>query len=379
MIGSPPASGFLSVGQATARAIVTRSAASGRLQRTLLVHGPAGAGKDAFIDDLLALVFCTDPDPVRRPCNACTGCRQARRRSHPDLVIGSPERWRESRSTAESIVAAARRWLGESAGAPIAGELRVVLIEGADRAGEAIQNALLKALEEPTGRHMFILVADDPSQVLPTIRSRSQPLRIGPVPHRELVDWLLAGRRLPHDQAEALARIAGGLSGTALAYADNPALLDWRRRAQIEFLALLERGRADRFSSARELIESAPRFRVEVTPDATPEVGAEPAFDDTPRAPASVQREAALLIVDAWLDLTRDLLLIAGGNGDRSPAAHLLGAATRVAERIELPALRACVRTLQRVRDGLAQNAAPRLALEIAMLAWPRIPAATAR
>ena len=111
--------GFQSLGQATARAIATRAARDGRLQRSLLVHGPAGSGKDAFVDDLLALLFCVDPDPERRPCNTCRGCRDARRRAHPDLVIGSPERWRDERSSAESIVSAARRWLLEAAGAPV--------------------------------------------------------------------------------------------------------------------------------------------------------------------------------------------------------------------------------------------------------------------
>src|SRR6185503_15076613 len=143
-----PQAGFLSLGQATSRTIAQRSAASGRLQRTLLVHGPAGSGKGAFVDDLLALLLCQAVDG-ERPCNACHGCRQARARTHPDLVIGSPERWREERSTGESIVAAARRWLAESAGAPIAGERRIVVVEGVDRANEQTQNALLKALEEP--------------------------------------------------------------------------------------------------------------------------------------------------------------------------------------------------------------------------------------
>ena len=131
--------GFQSLGQATARAIATRAARDGRLQRSLLVHGAAGSGKDAFVDDLLALLFCMDPDPERRPCNACRGCRDARGRAHPDLVIGSPERWREERSSAESIVSAARRWLLEAAGAPVVAERRVLLIEHADAANEQIQ------------------------------------------------------------------------------------------------------------------------------------------------------------------------------------------------------------------------------------------------
>ena len=83
------------------------------------MHGPAGAGKGAFTDDLLALLFCQADDPALRPCNACRGCRDARARTHPDLVVGGPEQWREERATGESIVAVARRWLLASAGSPI--------------------------------------------------------------------------------------------------------------------------------------------------------------------------------------------------------------------------------------------------------------------
>jgi len=364
------APGFLSVGQATARAIALRSAAAGRLQRTLLVHGPQGAGKDAFVSDLVALLLCADPDSARRPCNACQSCRQARAGTHPDLVYGSPERWREARSTGESIVAAARRWLGASAGAPIAGERRVVVIEGADRANEQTQNALLKALEEPTGRHMFILVADEPSRVLPTIRSRSQSMRIGPVPHAELVAWLIDRERVPHDQADALARISGGLSGTAIRFARTPSLLDWRRRTQHELLTLLERGPADRFGSVRDLLEDAGRLGAQPIIDVS-----EPSDDEAPRTPTSVQREAAALIVDAWRDLARDLMVISIGSRTSVPAGSLLTGLEAAAKRLDAGALSAFLELLERVDDGLGQNAAPRLALEVAMLAWPRLPA----
>lgn len=361
--------GFLSLGQATSRAIAQRSAARGRLQRTLLVHGPPGAGKGAFVDDLLALLFC-DAVASERPCNACAGCRQARTRTHPDLVIGSPERWRDGRSGGESIVASARTWLGESAGAPIAGERRVVLVEGVDRASEQIQNALLKALEEPTSRHMFVLVADEPTRVLPTIRSRSQQLRVGAVPRAELVAWLIDRERLPADQAEALARIAGGMAGTAIGYARNPESVDWRRRTQRELLGLMQRGRADRFGSVRDLLDAAARLGT-----APPDVREEPPVPDEVVRPSSgAQREAALLIVDAWLALARDMLVAAAGRPQIAAAATLLPELPVVAARVGQAGIRDFIALLERIRDGLRLNAAPRLALEVAMLAWPTDP-----
>jgi hypothetical protein len=329
------------------------------------VHGPRGSGKAAFVDDLLALSLCTDADPARRPCNACRGCRDARARVHPDLLIGSPDSWREARSTGESIVAVARRWLLDAAGAPIAGERRVVLIEHADQANEQIQNALLKVLEEPTDRHIFILVADEAGRLLPTIRSRCQALRIGPVAHDELVRHLMDRRRpLPADQAKALAALANGLSGLAERYADHPDVLDLRRRVQAELLALLERDRADRFEAVGDLLDEAARLEA-------PQSGPDEADGETRVAP-SAQRGAAILITEVWLALARDLLLAAAGRPALAPSGELAPEIGRLGARIGTAPMAAMVRLLERIHDGLRDNGSPRLGLEVAMLAWPR-------
>ena len=365
---TPIVPGFVSLGQATSRAIALHSAVRGRLQRTLLVHGPAGSGKGAFVDDLLALLLCQADDVETRPCNACRACLGARARTHPDLAIGSPERWREDRSMGESIVAAARRWLGQSAGAPIAGERRVLLVEGVDRANEPTQNVLLKALEEPTGRHVFVLVADELSRVLPTVRSRSQSLRVGAVPRAELVAWLVDRERLPADQADALARIAGGMAGTAIGYARAPAAVDWLRRTQRELLGLVGAGRAVRFGSVRDLLDDAARLGAEPS---SPDPDEPPLDGDLPRVSSAAQRGAALLIVEAWLGLSRDLLVASAGRPQLAPASSLLPDLAELAARLDPASIRAFIALLERIRDGLRQNAAPRLALEVAMLAWP--------
>ena len=368
MIESPSPAGFQSLGQATARRIARQAVERGRGGRTLLVHGPAGSGKERFVEDLLALNFCTNPDPGRRPCNACRGCRDGRARTHPDLVIGSPDAWREQKASGESIVAAARRWLLDAAGAPVTAERRIVLIERADRSSEQAQNALLKALEEPSDRHAFILVADEPRGLLPTIRSRCQSLRIGPVPREELSAFLVDVERLPADQADILARVAGGMAGTAVAFARTPELLRWRRRIQAELLSLLERGRADRFGSVRDLLDETTRL-VPSAPAAVLE-----ADGDAPRTPASVQREAAMLIVDVWLALSRDLLVAAAGRPKLAPSGELAPELAAFAGRIGIGTLMRMIELLERIHAGLRENAAPKLALEAAMLAWPMLP-----
>jgi len=369
MTMAAPAAGFLSLGQPNARAAVLRAAQSGRLRRTLLVHGPAGAGKGAFTDDLLALLFCQADDPATRPCNACRGCRDGRARTHPDLVVGGPERWREERSTGESIVASARRWLLATAGSPIAAEQRVILIEGADRANEQTQNALLKALEEPSLRQMFVLVADEPGRLLPTIRSRAQPLRVGPVPKTQLRDWLIDHERQAPQRAASVARVAGGLTGRAIGYVRAGELLTWREGTQRELLGLLASGRAERFDSVRHLLDSAAKL------GGPTEEPADAADDEAPRLAGAAQRAAALLVIGAWRDHARDLLMMAVGRPELA-AAERGTELERAANTIDRSALVTFLALAGRIADGLRENAAPRLALEVAMLAWPTIPAA---
>lgn len=369
-------SGFLSVGQDVARALAVRAARGDRLAAPLLVHGPPGSGKRAFLADLVALLVCAARDPDTGPCNRCVACRQARAGRHVDVVVASPDSWRSARSGGESIVAVARRWLLDIAGAPIGGERRVAVIEQADRCNEQIQNALLKVLEEPSARHQFVLVADDAHRLLPTIRSRSQSLRIRPVPRDELARWLMERYLLPADQADALARLSGGRSALAASFVDRTELLDWRRRLQTELLALLERGRAERFGSARDLIEEASRLGVDA---ALPTVTVDdPPSDGPARTPAAVQRLGALAVADVWLALARDLLVSAGGHPAAALSADLLPDLTSAATRIGPAEIGRFIVRLERIREGLLQNLSPRLAMEVAMLDWPSLPAAAA-
>lgn len=376
MIGDAPAAGFQTLGQATAQLMARHAAERGQLGRTLLVHGPAGAGKDTFVDDLLALLFCADAEPASRPCNGCRGCHDARARTHPDLVVGSPEMWREARSAGESIVAAARRWLLAAAGAPMVADRRVVLIDGVDRANEQTQNALLKVLEEPTDRHTFVLVADEPQRVLPTIRSRSRPLRIGPVPRADLVAHLVDRMRLPADLADVVAQMSDGLVGTAVGFVEHSARLEWRRRVAKELLALLERGRGDRLAAVRDLLDDAARVASPALSEPTEDLEG-----DGARTPASAQREAAVLIVRAWLSLTRDLLVTSVGRPELAPSRELGPELERLAAGIGPGPLLQMIGLLERIHEALRQNAAPRLALEAAMLTWPFVspPIAPAR
>ncbi len=361
------AGAFQTIGQPVAQRLAHRLLTADSGPATILVHGPPGAGKGLFVEDLLATALCDAGDPSDRPCNSCPGCHQARARTHPDLVIASPTTWRDERSGGESMVAAARRWLADVAGAPIMARWRVIVLEHADVATEGVQNALLKALEEPGERQLFILVADDVRRLLPTIRSRARPVRLGRVPVAALTELIAANSPATDEQAAALARLADGRVGNALLLADRPELVEWRRRVQQELIALVERGRAERMASVRELIDEAVRLSPAQGPAADPSEG-EPAT----RTPTALQRVAAIAIVEAWLDLSRDLALSAAGSGDLATSAELVPDLAQTARFRSAGQWVDATRALERIRDALEENVSPRLALETAMLAWPQ-------
>ena len=98
--------------------------------------------------------------------------------------------------------------------------------------------------------------------------------------------------------------------------------------------------------------------------------------DEAPRYAGAAQRAAAQKVIGAWRDLARDLLMVAAGRPQLVAAVAQEGEMARVAELINRRQLIDFLVLAERIADGLRENAAPRLALEVAMLTWPRTGAA---
>jgi DNA polymerase-3 subunit delta' len=185
-----------------------------------LLHGPAGTGKRdaarAFAGELLAR---DAKDPENAKLRALHG-------SHPDLTWVVPSGAHEMlrRDVDEAVVAAA-------AHTPFEAGYRIFVLERADTLIEQAANALLKTLEEPPSYVVLLLLTDRPTQVLPTIASRCQPVRFDPLPADQLAQRL---HGIPPDTANACARLSlgDGEKAKQLAFGDGP-----RLRAAAERLA----------------------------------------------------------------------------------------------------------------------------------------------
>lgn len=180
-----------------------------RLPHALLITGPGGIGETDLAFALAELVLCAAKQGPQA-CGRCKSCGLLAANSHPDLVIITPE------EQATAIKVDAVRAVSEFvANTPQQGTYKVVLVEPAEAMNLNAANALLKNLEEPTGRTLFILVSHRPMLLLPTIRSRCSLWSL-PMPEAaEAEAWLT---RNQVDAACAKLARAGGSPLRALAW-----------------------------------------------------------------------------------------------------------------------------------------------------------------
>ena len=199
------------VGQSRARQLLSRAVAADQVSHAYLFTGPAGIGKRSLARGFAKAVLCTAA-PDNRPCGFCPSCRHFESDTHPDyLVIAPPENGAIKIDQVRTLISV----MGTR---PLEGGGRVCLIEDDERMTADAQNALLKSLEEPEPGNVFILTADNPRKLLPTIRSRCQQLPLEPLTDRETLDVLAAHDiDLTPEQQEDVLPAAGGLPGQALA------------------------------------------------------------------------------------------------------------------------------------------------------------------
>jgi DNA polymerase III subunit delta' len=217
------------LGQEPAVKTLERALASGKVHHAYRFEGPVGVGKNLAALALARALLCEQPTPLA--CETCSSCKRAATFSeeppqlpaHPDLLIVERGLYRNvlqaSETSGISIEQVRRIVLSRVGFAPHEGKAVVCIVRAAEELTISAANALLKTLEEPPARTFFVLLTSKPSRLLDTIRSRTLPVRFGPLPDA-VVAQLLVARGL----SEKLAPLAQGSMEQALAAADNEAL-----------------------------------------------------------------------------------------------------------------------------------------------------------
>ena len=175
------------IGHDAAQEMLLERVRSNRLHHGWLMTGPEGIGKAtlayAFTRHLLAKPDERNPTAVSLaiPENS-VAYRQVTALSHPDFLLlrrsWDPKLKRHTTSIPIDEVRRLRMFLGHKAEMSA---WRVILVDTADDLNTAAANALLKSLEEPPPRTVFILLSSEPGRLLPTIRSRCRLLNLAPL------------------------------------------------------------------------------------------------------------------------------------------------------------------------------------------------------
>src|SRR5262249_24546682 len=142
----------------------------GTLPPSLIFAGPQGVGKRLTAVALAQALNCEQGG-----CGACPVCARIARGVHADVLVVEPG------DSGTIKVDQVREAIDRTAYRPFEGRRRVVIVDEADALVPEAQNALLRTLEEPPPASVFVLIPARPEMLLPTVRSRCQRLRFGPL------------------------------------------------------------------------------------------------------------------------------------------------------------------------------------------------------
>jgi DNA polymerase-3 subunit delta' len=372
LIGQPDVVRLMTDAASAAASIVAGQPGPG-MTHAWLFTGPPGSGRSVAARAFAAALQCRDGG-----CGTCHECHTALSGAHADVEIVTP-------SGLSYGVAETRQLVTRSALAPTQGRWQVTIIEDADRFTEQALNALLKAIEEPPPRAVWLLCAPSPEDLLPTIRSRCRLVSLRIPPYDDVADYL-ESEGVERSIAAFAARAAQAHVGRARRLAVDE---DARRRrrdvlelpGQVATVAACFTAAANLVDAAREeagaITTSLDQSETSALKEALGDVGgrgkARPrgvagALSDLEKRQRSratrTQRDA---LDRAMLDLAafyRDVLMLQLGADVELLNGDLQGALQRLAESSTPESTLRRIEAILACREAIDINVAPLLAVE---------------
>jgi len=215
---------------------------AGGMTHAWLFTGPPGSGRSLAARAFAAALLCD-----RQGCGECPSCRQVAAGTHADLLLVRPDGLSYGvRQTRDLVL--------KAAAAPVNGRWRIVLFEDADRSTEQAANALLKAIEEPAPRTVWLLCAPYADDLPTTIRSRCRLVTLV-TPRTSAVTEVLEREGVTSERARAAALAAQGHIGRARRLATDEEAA--RRRAAVLRVPGQVAGLGQALKAAAALVKAA--------------------------------------------------------------------------------------------------------------------------
>jgi DNA polymerase III subunit delta' len=335
------------VGNAWAVEMLKQQLLRDTVRHAYLFTGPPGIGRRTLALRFIQALNCPHLSREGIPCEDCNSCRQIERMQYADLSIvesgrvGGVLKSEQVRSIRQSLVLK-----------PYLGKYRVVLFLRFQEANSQASNALLKMAEEAPPHALLILTADNPEQLLPTITSRCEVIRLRPVPFDDVMSHLQS-RGVEREKARLLAHVSGGRPGYALRLLQGEeGELKFRKEKLEDLQNLLHSNLVQRFSYTDKLTRRRKR-------------------DDD----REEQARDTLLV---WLSFFRDVLMFNAGEGGNQIICNMdMESEIKVlSDRLSLTQARHLVQDAERSLVKLDHNVNARLLMEVLLMDWPRLPSA---
>jgi DNA polymerase-3 subunit delta' len=322
------------VGHEWAVDMLKKHVINGTTRHAYLFAGPPGLGRRTLALRFAQALNCQTPLEAGIPCGACRDCKQIEAMQHADLTVVQAET--EGGTLKVDQIRETRRTLTFK---PYQSKYRVAIFLRFQEANDNAANALLKTLEEAPSYAVLILTADNPEQLLPTIVSRCEVLRLRPLRVGD-VSMELEMRGLEAGRAKLVAHISGGRFGYARHLIESEALLEKREERLNDLQSLIAASRVEKFAYADKLARDKDSMR------------------------------QAILI---WLSYWRDVMLRTAQaetplvNLDRNVEIEDL------AGRLDLSAARGVVSRLEKTLQKMEGNVNSRLLAEVLLLDLPKV------
>lgn len=372
--------------QAAAKAAANPDATAAETSMThaWLITGPPGSGRSNLAYAFAASLLCKNGG-----CSTCVDCVQVSTRTHPDL---------QHLATEKVIITIdeVRELVQSSNYSPSQSRWRVIVIEDADRMAERTSNVLLKALEEPPPRTVWILCAPSEADMLPTIRSRVRTVRLH-IPAVTEVAMLICERDgVDMSTAERAARWSQSHIGMARRLATNEDARARRTEALEKVLAMA--GMKDVITTAARLIEIASEDANALTEerdaaeladlrrsmglaegDAVPpqlRVYVKNLEEAQKRRATRSLRDGIDRILIDLMSLYRDIVRVQLGVNEHLVNLELAAEITQASQRRGSEMTLATIDAIEAARERIDRNVAPALALEAMLVSALRRQAA---
>lgn len=345
-----------------------------------LFTGPPGSGRSNVARAFAAALQCEFGG-----CGECNACRTSLSGAHPDVTLV-----RTDRLSIE--VDEVRDHVRTASLQPSSGRWQVLVVEDADRLTEKAADALLKTLEEPPPRTVWMLCAPTAEDVVVTIRSRSRQVVLRTPPTGEVAQMLVRRDGVDETRALEAARAAQGHVGRARALATNHAVRGRRQEILAIPSSLDDLGAC--LSAAANLNDAAQTHASEraeeIDAGELGDLRSAWGVEDRGRRPTGYQGQLSALERDQkrrrtrlardaidgslidLMSLYRDVLAVQLGTNAEMVNVDVSDTVTELAGRSEPEATLGHLDAILECREALTANAAPQLALERLMIRLAR-------